>query len=551
MKKTIGNYLLERLKSYNIKHIFGVPGDYNLGFLDQIDDMEGIEWIGNCNELNGSYAADGYGRINGMSALLTTAGVGELSAINGIAGAYAESIPVVNIVGIPSRNASDNRKLVHHTLGDGEFFRFYNMFKEVTVAQTILNQQNAKEEIDRVLRECYLHKKPVYIAIPVDVPNLEIESYEPTEYKLLSNEKTLNKFINDLKTIINNSKSQYILADYLVNRYKLNNLLKDFVEYSNLPIASLSMGKSVINESHKNFMGIYSGILSDEKVTSICKESDVAILIGVKLTDSITAGFKFINDIKSMKLIEINPLYCRIGQTIYNDIFMEDVLKELINSEINFKNQSSPKEVVKKEISLKGKLTQEKFFKIIEKNLIPSDVLLAEQGTSFFGASTIKLPDNAIFVGQPLWGSIGYTFGSLLGTSLADKHRRNILLIGDGSFQLTAQELSTMLREDIKPIIIVINNDGYTVERLIHGATRKYNDINMWNYRDLLNVFDSNLNRETLQCKIQTVEELDSALIQAREERDKLAFFEVIMDKDDAPKLLKDLSELFSKQNSY
>ncbi|MFR5265127.1 alpha-keto acid decarboxylase family protein [Clostridium sp.] len=549
MKTTIGQYLLDKLKDYDIEHIFGVPGDYNLGFLDLIEDDKNLQWVGNCNELNASYAADGYGRIKPMSALVTTFGVGELSAINGIAGSYAESVPVVKIVGMPSRNVSENKKLVHHTLGDGEFFKFYNMYKEVTVAQTILNKQNAKDEIDRVLRECYLQKKPVYIGIPVDVSNIEIEISTSTNLKPKSDKKILSTFIDDIKKEIKKSKSQTVLADYEVNRYKLNKELQNFIEKTNLPIASLSMGKGVFNENHKNFIGMYNGILSDEKVTSVIENSDCILLIGVKLTDSITAGFNYIHK-DSISTIEIHPLYSKIGDKIYSDILMEDVLKELSNN-IKFNGNITNNKKDKTNTELSGKLTQKKFFNIIEENLLPKDVLIAEQGTSFFGAGAIKLPENVTFVGQPLWGSIGYTFGALLGTCLADKNRRNILLIGDGSLQLTAQELSTMLRENINPIIIVINNDGYTVERYIHGPQRKYNDINMWDYTKLVDVFDVTLNRESLKFKASTVQDLIQALSLARENSSKLSLIEVSMDKDDAPTTLKEVGKLFSTQNNY
>ncbi len=549
MKTTIGQYLLDKLKDYDIEHIFGVPGDYNLGFLDLIEDDKNLQWVGNCNELNASYAADGYGRIKPMSALVTTFGVGELSAINGIAGSYAESVPVVKIVGMPSRNVSENKKLVHHTLGDGEFFKFYNMYKEVTVAQTILNKQNAKDEIDRVLRECYLQKKPVYIGIPVDVSNIEIEISTSTNLKPKSDKKILSTFIDDIKKEIKKSKSQTVLADYEVNRYKLNKELQNFIEKTNLPIASLSMGKGVFNENHKNFIGMYNGILSDEKVTSVIENSDCILLIGVKLTDSITAGFNYIHK-DSISTIEIHPLYSKIGDKIYSDILMEDVLKELSNN-IKFNGNITNNKKDKTNTELSGKLTQKKFFNIIEENLLPKDVLIAEQGTSFFGAGAIKLPENVTFVGQPLWGSIGYTFGALLGTCLANKNRRNILLIGDGSLQLTAQELSTMLRENINPIIIVINNDGYTVERYIHGPQRKYNDINMWDYTKLVDVFDVTLNRESLKFKASTVQDLIQALSLARENSSKLSLIEVSMDKDDAPTTLKEVGKLFSTQNNY
>ena len=90
MKTTIGNFLISRLRQMGVRHIFGVPGDFNLQLLEQIGETDGIEFVGNCNELNASYAADGYARMNGASALLTTYGVGDLSALCGVAGAAAE-----------------------------------------------------------------------------------------------------------------------------------------------------------------------------------------------------------------------------------------------------------------------------------------------------------------------------------------------------------------------------------------------------------------------------------------------------------------------------
>jgi indolepyruvate decarboxylase len=139
----------------------------------------------------------------------------------------------------------------------------------------------------------------------------------------------------------------------------------------------------------------------------------------------------------------------------------------------------------------KRPLCQERFWHRLTKFLKEGDIVLAEQGTPFFGASTIPLPKQTTFIGQPLWGSIGFTLPALLGTQLAAPDRWNVLIIGDSSFQLTVQELSTILREQLNPIIILINNDGYTVERTIHGADKKYNDIHMWAYHRLPDLFGS------------------------------------------------------------
>ncbi|MEH1849664.1 MAG: thiamine pyrophosphate-dependent enzyme [Nostoc sp.] len=129
---------------------------------------------------------------------------------------------------------------------------------------------------------------------------------------------------------------------------------------------------------------------------------------------------------------------------------------------------------------------------------------------------------------------MGYSVGSLLGCCVAAPQRRAILLVGHGSFQMTAQELSTILRYDLKPIIFLINNDEYTIERDIHGATMPYNDIQRWNYHKLHEIFASN----GWGIKVSTESELESALQKAEQNRDQLAFIEVVMDKMDSPEVL-------------
>lgn len=552
MKITIGDYLLKRLKEFNVKHIYGVPGDYNLLFLDHIEDMDGIEWVGNCNELNGSYAADGYARVNGMSALVTTFGVGELSAINGIAGAYAEDVPIVKITGIPSMSIMNNSsKYVHHSLGDGQYYKFYNMFREVTSAQTILSEMNAAREIDRVLTECYITKKPVYIGLPFDIVDKEIEvSGEKLNIDVKTNEETLKEFIKDVKELVSKSKGEMVLADYEVDRCNLSLEARNFVKVTGLPVSTTSMGKSAVNEYCDNFVGIYNGVLSSDSVKEAMNTSDVAFFFGVKLSDFTTACFNLVHE--NITVVEIHALHAKIGEKTYANILMKDVLHALLNNDINFKHKFKvePKKAIKYIPEKNKELTQERFYQCIESILEKGDILLAETGTSFSGATSVRMPENSKFIGQPLWASIGYTLPALLGSQMADKNRRNILIIGDGSFQLTGQEVSTMIREDLHPIIFIINNDGYTIEKLIHGPERKYNEINMWDYKNLVNIFD--LNKEkSISCKVQTEEDLIKAIDLANKNKDKLAFIELVMDSKDAPNSLIRLGGLLSEVNGY
>ncbi len=157
---TVGDYLLDRLAELGVTEVFGVPGDFNLEFLDHVESHETLRWVGNANELNAGYAADGYGRLRGMSALVTTFGVGELSALNAVAGSYAEHVPVVHIVGAPSKDAQAARRLVHHSLGDGDFEHFLRMSREITCAQANLTPATATLEIDRVLMEVRQQRRP-------------------------------------------------------------------------------------------------------------------------------------------------------------------------------------------------------------------------------------------------------------------------------------------------------------------------------------------------------------------------------------------------------
>lgn len=152
MDMTIGDFLLRRLQEFGIRHLFGVPGDYNLTLLEQVEALPTLDFIGNCNELNAAYAADGYARTQGFGAVLTTYGVGDLSALNGIAGAYAERVPVIMVSGMPPLHAIIDRALMHHTLGDGNYDNIMVTLRQFTVAQARITVENAAMEIDRVLQ---------------------------------------------------------------------------------------------------------------------------------------------------------------------------------------------------------------------------------------------------------------------------------------------------------------------------------------------------------------------------------------------------------------
>lgn len=554
---TIGRYLIDRLAELGIRDIFGVPGDYNLSFLDEIIEHPAVKWIGNCNELNAAYAADGYARIHGIAALVTTFGVGELSAVNGIAGSYAEQVPVVKITGSPSSKVAREGRIVHHTLGDGQFNHFSRMYQEVTVAQTTLTAEDAPQEIDRVLKACWAEKRPVYINVPVDIHSQP--AAPPAEPLLQDESRTdpqhLQQMLESLVPVIEQAKSPVILADFQVYRYHAEEELRHFAEKTGLPVATLSMGKGVFNEEHPQFIGVYSGKTSTPYVRKRVDESDCLLSIGVRLTDSITGGFSqgFSDD----TVIHVNPDDVAYQDQRFQNIEIRETLNRLADSlAARNKNTLAITPAAEQEktgrspfyVAADQPLVQKRFWEMVQLFIQKNDVVIADQGTSFFGSETVPLKENVTFIGQPLWGSIGYTLPALLGTQLADRTRRNILLIGDGAFQLTFQEISTMIRQQIHPIIFVINNDGYTVERSIHGPDAAYNDIQMWKYAEIPAVIGSS--EFVKSYKAATEGELEDALKDIIVHPESLRFVEVVMGKMDMPELLSELGKVFAAQNN-
>ncbi|GGI42555.1 alpha-keto acid decarboxylase family protein [Mammaliicoccus stepanovicii] len=547
MKKRVGEYLMDSLSTVGVEKVFGVPGDFNLAFLDDIVCRDDMEWIGNTNELNASYAADGYARLNGISAIVTTFGVGELSAVNGIAGAYAERVPVVTITGAPTTSVEEAGKFVHHSLGEGHFDNYRRMYKEITTAQGYITVENAQTEIPRLIDAALAEKRPVHLHLPIDVAQAEIDvqmPYAPAEMINQDVSKYTQMIVEKLQT----AKQPVIIAGHEINSFKLHRVLEQFVNQTQIPVAQLSLGKGAFNEENDYYMGIYDGSIAEEDIKDYVNNSDAILNIGAKLTDSATAGYSYEFDIDDVVMINHHDF--KMNETITSEISLVNMLNGLLN--INYKNTSNfpgNKQSRKADYVInKEPLTQENYFKMIQNFIGLDDVILAEQGTSFFGAYDLNLYKDNTFIGQPLWGSIGYTLPATIGTQMSNLYRRNILLIGDGSLQLTAQDISTMIREDLKPVIFVINNDGYTVERKIHGEHQSYNDIQMWDYKLLPAVFGGK--DKVAVHDVETSEDLQETLMNINNEPNRMHFIEVKMHVSDAPEKLDAIGKAFSKQNS-
>jgi indolepyruvate decarboxylase len=546
LEQTVGELLIRRLKEAGISHMFGVPGDYNLEFLEQVEADEKLVWVGCCNELNASYAADGCARTAGASALLTTYGVGELSALCGIAGAYAEHLPVVAISGAPPLAEIERNALVHHSAGDGNFENMMFCAQQFSVAQARLTAQNAAAEIDRCLRACILRKRPVYLQLASDVSYITIDvPSDPFSCGFQSDRLLLDAFMERVTAKLHSAASTVLLIDADVGRFGLAEKIMSVSAALGAPIAAMATAKGVIDETHPNYLGLYAGAYSQPGVQEVVEKADCLLLFGVRFTDATTGGFS--GRIERAHRIDVRDWSGEVEGEDFRGISMADVVDRLSKGQDVVWRHSGPAAAERAAPRLAERtapLRHDWFWKRMAVFLEADDVVCAENGTSLSGVSGVRLPSGVTVISQALWGSIGYSLPATFGSLIAAPERRHVLFIGDGSFQLTAQELSSILRHKLKPIIFLINNDGYTIERLILGKSASYNDVQPWRYAELCSVFGDSADFDSR--RVSTVGEFEDALT-ATVASEKCHLIELMMERMDAPQALKALGPVYAR----
>ena len=531
MKQSIGDFLLRRLEEAGIRHIFGVPGDYNLELLQQLQDAGTLEWIGTTGELNASFAADGYARLNGLGALLVTNGVGALSAINGVGGCYSEHVPVICIAGSIPLRSMDRSLGMHHTMADGKWDHFLDAYGHVTAAHARLTPRNAATEIDRLIVTAWREKLPVYMELPSDIAYLDIEV--PASPLVLadspSDPERLRSCISAIAERLIAATSPAILVDADADRFGVAPDLMALAEKMQAPVAVMNTAKAVIDETFPNYVGIYMGHASEPQVREAIETSDCLLAIGYRPIEVTTGDFS--------ASLPANTIHARgysvdVDDDNYQAVTLKEVLNGVIDAVPRVTNRGArvapPVAAAYAHSDGSANLTQAAYWQAMQGYLREGDVLFIDNGTSYalFG---LKLPPKCTFVGSVNWGSIGYSVGALLGSLTAAPERRHILFVGDGSFQVTAQELSTILRYDHKPVIFLINNGGYTIERGYLGKDETYNDVANWSYADLPKVFRRDTSARSFV--VRTVGDLQNALSAPN---DTMIFVESIMDPHDA-----------------
>lgn len=549
MQKSVGQYLFDCLKLEGITEIFGVPGDYNFTILDTLERYNGIHFINGRNELNSGYASDAYARIKGISALITTFGVGEMSACNAIAGANSENVPIIHIVGAPPDIDQKEHKLMHHTLMDGNYDVFRKVYEPITAYTTVLTPENAEIEIPAAIRIAKEKKKPVYLVVADDlVLKPVIARKEPVPPQPMSNMKTLQAAIEQVRQMLDRAHHPVLLVDVKTIRFGLQGAVLKLAESMNVPVASMMLGKGAFDESHPAFIGMYGGAFGSPEVRKTVENADCVIAVGLVWADSNTANFTA--KLNPLMTVEIQPNMVKIAEAEYPNVNAADMLFAIqnigyrqLNNEI--KGQFPYDQVTGKPDEL---ISAASYYPRFQQMLKEGDIVIAETGTFFYGMAQVKLPRDVTYIAQGGWQSIGYATPSAYGACIAEPSRRVLLFTGDGSLQLTAQEISSMLYYGCKPIIFVLNNNGYTIEKYLNVKTegQKYNQVPNWSYTKLAEAFGG----EAFTAIVRTNSELDAAIAQADTEcKNKLCIIEMMAsDPMDAPEYMHQMRKYLEQQ---
>ena len=509
MGLSIGQYLIRRLSDYGIRHVFGLPGDYVLSFYSMLEHSP-LDLVNCTREDCAGFAADAYARVNGMGAVCVTYGVGGLSLANSIAGAYAEKSPVVLISGAPGIRERVNDPLLHHRVR--EWHTQLEVFGRICAAsREIVDPATAFRDIDQLLDTAHRLKRPVYVELPRDMVAVVPDQIRPySAPQVRSDPSALAEAVKEAVARIEAAERPVIIAGIELHRHRLQEEVVRFAEATGIAITSTLLAKSVVSEVHPLYVGLYEGALGREEVTAFVEESDCVILLGTLLTD-LDLGI-FTAKLDASKSIYATADELRISHHYFHHVLLEDFLQALSAAKPRAAKRPHPPGPAAAQGPFTpapaAPITTTRLVRRLDESLDDRTIVVADVGDALFASSELVIRGQTEFISPAYYTSMGFAVPAALGAKVARPDHRVVALVGDGAFQMTGMELSTIVRRGLPVVVIVLDNRGYGTERVIHEGS--FNDINPWEYQLLPRVLGGGTGYE-----VRTEGEFDAALTKA------------------------------------
>ena len=564
---TVADYLLTRLKQLNVTHVFQIPGDYCKHFTQTLEHFDGVSAVGAINELDAGYAADAYGRTRGLAAISLQYGVSTFSALNAVAGAYVERSPIVVISATPG---ADDRQitnmynvLFHHSTGNLNADR--DVYSHVTVDTEILSTSaEAPERIDRLLVAAISHHRPVYIACYSEVWGQPCPkpSAKPLQPVIPASEPlALENAVNTAWTQITAAKSPLILAGAELLRFGLAGLLQEIIDASGFLYTTTTLGKTVLPEKGKKFLGTYSDAASIPGVHDAVTNSDCILALGTIITDD----YLILIESKYASMVRASTEEIRSGYFIYQNVTMTDFMQALLKRFLAAKgyplkvtappqppypepwaSNSDPKYNDQPEL-----LTYNRFFqhtmKFLADHKMFNEVVftLGVSSSLYVATNAYGLAQNS-FLSSAAWQCIGFETGAASGAQLGSG-KRAWTFAGDGGFMMIGQSLSTLARNKLNAVIFVMSNGVYAIEQVYvnlasfdPGPEHKFDTFDIlpkWDYMALAKAYGA------AGFRAATVTELNEVLRAVKGLKNQPALVEIVIPEKDLAGQMKRLGE--------
>ncbi|MHC4178321.1 MAG: thiamine pyrophosphate-dependent enzyme, partial [Planctomycetota bacterium] len=289
------------------------------------------------------------------------------------------------------------------------------------------------------------------------------------------------------------SRRPVIVAGVEIHRFALQDQLLALAEGAGIPITTTMLGKSVIGETHPLFAGIYEGAMGREEVTRLVEESDCVILLGAFMTD-INLGIYTAN-LDPAKCIYATSESLRISHHHFHGVLLSDFLEGLVAAGLKVPQSSLPPRPSSDDLAFRLReddpITIRRLIRRLNESLDATTVVIADVGDALFASSELEIHRQTEFLSPAYYASMGFALPAALGVNVARGDLRPVVLVGDGAFQMTGMELSSIVRHNFSPIIIVLDNKGYGTERVLHPGDYAFNDVHPWQYHKLPEVLGS------------------------------------------------------------
>ncbi|HUW82284.1 MAG TPA: thiamine pyrophosphate-binding protein [Phycisphaerae bacterium] len=530
---TLSEYLIRSLHKHGVRHVFGLPGDFVIGLYDLFERDGRLKPIVMAHEPGAGFAADAYARCKGLGVALITYCVGGLNCVNAVAEAYAEKSPVLIVSGGPGIGERKPNALLHHRVKTFETQR--NVFEEVTCKATVLDSPvTAPRQIAETLATIKRLNRPGYIEIPRDLYLAPVSAQPIDLPQVPLDAEALDELVAESIEMCNNADRPVLMVGIEVHRLRLAEKVRQLAAKLGARVVTTLEAKGVLPEDE--ILGVYAGALSSgPHVRQTAEDSDCVLMLGAFMTE-FNLGV-YTAHLDPRRTISVSNEEARIGHHVFPGVALEPYVDALLGSRLLLTHSmgTATEHVDHRPAPARADaLSVNALYRLLDERIDRDHLIVCDVGDCLFAAIGLHIPQETGLLAPANYTSMGFGVPGAIGAELALPEKRPIVLVGDGAFRMTGNELATAVRYKLSPIVIILNNSSFVT--LQNVASGPFNDLIAADYRLMLDMY---LPGRSFRCH--TVGEFLDAF-EAAASRRAPALIDVVIDPQDCSDVLNTFS---------